>query len=68
MTTTATALTKDQVYEHFHATKQTARSWAAKHGYDYEYTLGVLNNRIKGTRGTAREIKMKLGMITGEVA
>lgn len=57
-----TLLSKEEAYERIYAQGDTVKTWAEKHGFDYQRVLDVATGRNKGNRGIGREIAIKLGM------
>lgn len=54
--------TPNQVKKDFEQKGQAVSDWATKHGYSPQDVYKVLNGQVKGKRGKAHDIAVKLGI------
>lgn len=57
--------TPNQVKKDFEQKGQAVSDWATKHGYAPQDVYKVLNGQVKGKRGKAHDIAVKLGIKAG---
>ena len=60
--------TPNQVKKDFEQKGQAVSDWATKNGYSPQDVYKVLNGQVKGKRGKAHDIAVKLGIKAGVYA